>query len=214
VTWISSAFIKSLSRAQCEGHPYRHWLPREMFPRQLAEDLEALDFFPAQEVDHGGRRECNNATRVFADPERQDAHPPLAALADSMRTAGTIATIERVCGIDLAGSFLRIEYCMDTTGFWLEPHTDIGAKRFTLLCYLSVGEGSDPCGTDILDADKRLVRSAPFEHNCGVVFIPAADTWHAFAPRRINGVRKTLMINYVGPEWRARHELAFPDPVK
>ena len=37
----------------------------------------------------------------------------------------------------LRDSHLRIEYCLDTDGFWLEPHTDIGAKLFTMLVYLS-----------------------------------------------------------------------------
>lgn len=131
-----------------------------------------------------------------------------------LKAPEAVATIERTCGIDLTGTYLRVEYCMDTDGFWLEPHTDIGAKRFTMLCYLSVGEGSDPCGTDVLDGNHRVVARAPFERNSGLIFIPSPDTWHGFAPRRINGVRKTLMVNYVGEEWRARHELAFADPVK
>jgi hypothetical protein len=37
-----------------------------------------------------------------------------------------------------------------------------------------------------------------------------ADTWHGFRPRDIRGVRRSLIVNYVVPEWRARHELAFP----
>ena len=31
------------------------------------------------------------------------------------------------------------------------------------------------------------------------------------AERPIAGVRKSIIVNYVGPEWRSRHELAFPD---
>ena len=34
-----------------------------------------------------------------------------------------------------------------------------------------------------------------------------------FTPRAIRGVRRSLIVNYVKPEWRARHELAFPDQV-
>jgi hypothetical protein len=214
MTRVTNAFVSSLINADRETLPYAHWLLTDMFPTALAEELDALAVTAPQGLDHGGRRECNNSTRIFADSQRQAEHPALSALARGMRSPETIDAIERVCGIDLTGTYLRVEYCMDTDGFWLEPHTDIGAKRFTLLCYLSVGEGSDPCGTDIMDHDHRIACSAPFKHNAGVIFVPANDTWHGFAPRRINGVRKTLMINYVGEEWRARHELAFAEPVK
>ncbi|HTH16563.1 MAG TPA: 2OG-Fe(II) oxygenase, partial [Magnetospirillum sp.] len=156
----------------------------------------------------------NNNTRMFADAARQAQYPELQALAQGMAAPATLAAIEETCGISLVGTYLRIEYCRDTEGFWLEPHTDIGAKRFTMLCYLSVGEGSDPCGTDILADADTFVTTAPFHLNSGVIFIPGNDTWHSFRPRRINGVRKSVMVNFVGPEWRARHELAFENPVK
>ena len=51
----------------------------------------------------------------------------------------------------LDGSFLRIECCLDTDGFWLEPHTDIGAKLLTLLVYLSDHPEAGDWGTDIMD---------------------------------------------------------------
>ena len=47
--------------------------------------------------------------------------------------------------------------------------------------------------------------------NGGFVFVPGSDTWHAFHRRPIHGVRRSLIINYVRPEWRSRHELAYPD---
>ena len=65
-------------------------------------------------------------------------------------------------------------------------------------------------GTDIYDASPqhRLVKSAPYEWNAGLAFIPGHDTWHGFSRRPIRGVRKSLIINYVSPEWRAVQELA------
>ena len=41
--------------------------------------------------------------------------------------------------------------------------------------------------------------------------MPASDTWHGFHKRPIAGVRRSLIVNYVKPEWRSRHELAYPD---
>ena len=44
-----------------------------------------------------------------------------------------------------------------------------------------------------------------------LAFVPSDNTWHGFAPREIKQVRKSLIINYVTPEWRAREQLASPD---
>jgi hypothetical protein len=46
--------------------------------------------------------------------------------------------------------------------------------------------------------------------NKGLIFIPGTDTWHGFNKRNRQGVHKTLIINYTGPEWRAREQLSFP----
>jgi hypothetical protein len=44
-----------------------------------------------------------------------------------------------------------------------------------------------------------------------MVFVPSNRTYHGFERRRIEGVRKSVIINYVTNEWRAREQLAFPD---
>ena len=121
---------------------------------------------------------------------------------------GTLAT---TCGTDLGGTYLRIEYAQDIEGFWLKPHTDIGVKRFTLLIYLSDEPGQDVLGTDIYaDADTWVGRS-PFAPNKAMIFVPSDRSWHGFEPRPIPGVRKSLIINYVTNDWRAREQLSFPD---
>ena len=114
-------------------------------------------------------------------------------------------------GAKLDGTSLRIEYCMDRQGFWLEPHTDIGAKRFTLLVYLASDPDAEAWGTDLYDGARNHVARARACFNSGLIFVPSDTSWHGFEPRPIAGVRRVLIVNYVGPEWRARHELAFPD---
>ena len=111
----------------------------------------------------------------------------------------------------LTGASLRIEYCLDTDGFWLEPHTDIGAKLFTMLIYLSNEPGCDAWGTDLYHTAQRWVATTPYRRNCGFIFIPGPDTSHGVECWPIRGVRRSLIVNYVAPEWRSRHELAFPD---
>ena len=44
-----------------------------------------------------------------------------------------------------------------------------------------------------------------------MVFVPSDITYHGFEPRTIDGVRKSVIINYVTNEWRAREQLAYPD---
>jgi hypothetical protein len=48
-----------------------------------------------------------------------------------------------------------------------------------------------------------------------MVFVPADNTWHGFERRPIEGVRKSVILNYVTAEWRAREQLSFPQaPVR
>ncbi len=119
--------------------------------------------------------------------------------------------ISRLCGAPIDGSYLRLEYAIDTDGFWLAPHTDIGVKKFTCLISLADDESQSSLGTDIYNLDNRLYKRAPFHRNGALMFVPSHESWHGFAPRPIQGRRKSIILNYVGPEWRAREQLAFPD---
>lgn len=190
--------------------PYRHWLPGNILPPG---DCTAIATLPIGAA-HGetlGRRETNNATRVYFSPENRMRFDVCARVAVALQEGKAVGAIERATGLDLAGTYLRIEYCQDRDGFWLEPHTDIGAKRLTLLVYLSDDPGSEDWGTDILDEFWFPVARAPFQRNHGLMFVPGATTYHGFRRRPIRGVRRSIIVNYVGPEWRARHELSFPD---
>jgi len=191
--------------------PFRHWTLADVLPLEACAAVRALPFDPPDMAAIAGRRESVNAQRCFFGPREQAFFPVCEALAHAFQAPQTIARLQRRCGPVLEGGSLRIEYCQDTDGFWLEPHTDIGAKLFTMLVYLSDGPDAAQWGTDLLDAAGTLVARSAGSFDTGLIFIPAADTWHGFAPRRIEGARRTLIINYVRPEWRARHELCFPD---
>ena len=114
-------------------------------------------------------------------------------------------------GSKLHGTYLRVEYGQDTDGFWLEPHTDLGVKMFTMLLYMSKDAQHRNLGTDIYDGDKKHVGCSPFAPNAAMVFVPSGITYHGFEARKIDGVRKSLIINYVTNEWRAGEQLAFPE---
>lgn len=208
---IAASLIASFDATYFGAKPFRHWLPEKMLPDGTCVGLDALPVAAPKIDDTLGRRETHNSSRLFFGVEARDKHPVCDALAGALQSDAVVAKLERLCDLDLRESFLRIEYCLDTDGFWLEPHTDIGAKMFTMLIYLSDDPGSEAWGTDILDGDMTLVMTTPYRRNAGLIFIPGADTWHGFHRRKIVGVRRSLIVNYVRPEWRNRHELAFPE---
>jgi hypothetical protein len=204
--------IVALDRAEMGTYPFRHWLFRQILPSITAEALTLFPFRGDPIGDTAGRRETHNAMRRFCTPESGEAFPPCADLAAVFQAPKTIRAIEALCGVDLTGSLLRIELCRDTDGFWLEPHTDIGAKLFTLLIYLSQGPGAADLGTDLYaDPAQPPIGRAPAPFGSGLAFVPAGDTWHGFVRRPIARARRSVIVNYVVPGWRSRHELAYPE---
>lgn len=205
------AFLTALAHAREEASPFRHWLLRSVLAPAL---LAALDAWPhpAPDVRYArGRREEHNATRRYVDAEAIRDFPPARALAETFQDARTVAAVEACCGIDLAGTSVRIEYAQDRAGFWLEPHTDIGVKAFTMFVYLTAGAGARDWGTDLYFDRGTHARRLPFANNSGMIFVPGETTWHGFEPRPMDGVRRSLIVNYVTAAWRNRHELAYPD---
>jgi hypothetical protein len=172
--------------------------------------LAGLPFPPPSDPHFDGRREANNSTRIYFTGENQRQFPVCAEVAGAFRHERVKQAIEQTTGTRLADGRLRIEYAQDVDGFWLEPHVDIPVKLFTMLVYLTDAPELHDAGTDIYDASPghRLVATAPYEWNAGLIFIPGKDTWHGFSKRPIRGVRKSIIINYVAPEWRAVEELA------
>ncbi len=208
---IERRIARSFGAAQLCTEPYRYWLLHDVLPAETALDVTRLPFAVPEIDDTRGRRETHNSSRVFFSPEQRAAHPVMEQVAAVFQGEETVKALERLCGIALAGTNLRIEYCQDTVGFWLEPHTDIQVKKLTMLIYLSSHPDADDWGTDVFNGRLERVARASGSFNRGLIFVPATDTWHGFERRTIAGVRRSLIINYVGPEWRAVGELAYPD---
>lgn len=208
---IVASLLESFAAAEVHDAPYRHWLLRRCLPEGAIDEVLALPF-PAPALGGvSGKREVHNATRKYFDVENRGKHPIVAAVSDALQDGRVIGAVERVFGTRLGGSYLRIEFAQDTDGFWLEPHTDLGVKLFTFLLYLSKDPTHADLGTDIYDLEKRHVGRSPFAPNAAMIFVPSDTTYHGFTPRKINGVRKSIIINYVTNDWRAREQLAFPD---
>jgi hypothetical protein len=205
-----SRFAESLRAAEAQDEPYRHWLLRDVLPDHMAVAMDALPF-PAPTLNGlSGSREIHNNTRRYVDTAAIAAYPVCRNLADAFHHPATVAMVEEVTGARLDGCCLRIEYAQDTDGFWLQPHTDLGVKKFTLLYYLGP-KGEPDLGTDVYADAETWSHRAPFEPGCALAFVPSDSTWHGFERRPIPVVRKSLIINYVTEEWRAREQLAYPD---
>ena len=168
--------------------------------------------FPAPELGGiSGKRELHNATRKYFDVENRAKFSVCEAFCQAFQDKRVTDEIASVFGSRLDGTYLRVEYAQDTDSFWLEPHTDLGVKMFTMLLYMSKNpqhERSAPTSTTRTRSTSALRRSRPTRR---MVFVPSDITYHGFEPRRIEGVRKSVIINYVTNEWRAREQLAFPD---
>ncbi len=208
---VVGTLLASFAAAKPIEQPYRHWFLKTCLPADILGEITTLPFPPPALGGLSGKRELHNATRRYFDVENQAKYASVAAFADAFQSQTVTRAIERTFGTSLGGSYLRLEYAQDTDGFWLEPHTDLGVKVFTMLFYISTDPSHRTLGTDIYDGEKRHFGSSPFEPNAAMVFIPSNNTYHGFEPRRIEGVRKSVIVNYVTNEWRAREQLAFPD---
>ncbi|HRD76677.1 MAG TPA: 2OG-Fe(II) oxygenase [Hyphomicrobiaceae bacterium] len=204
------AFLAALAAAEHVTRPYDYWLFENALPGDICDGIASLPYAPPAAPIHSGRRESNNSTRVYFSPEVQAEHRVCREVADAFRHPMVVRAIEARTRCRAGDGHLRIEYCQDVDGFWLEPHVDIPVKLFTMLIYLSRDPALADAGTDVYDASDKhtLVDSAPYRWNSGMIFIPGKDTWHGFTPRPIRGVRKSIIVNYVSSEWRAKHELA------
>jgi len=216
---IEKSIINAFSDAVRNSNPYRHWLLQDVLPQDVVDEIIKLPW-EAQDVgDDSGRREIHNDTRNYFGMQHRIDHSVCEEVSVAFQRKNTVEAIQRITRKNFDGKFLRIEYTQDKGNFWLEPHTDIGVKKFTMLIYLSKEDSHSTLGTDLYspketgDDSKAYdhIGTAPFKSNNAVVFIPSDNTWHGFEPKWIDGVRKALIINYVDAEWRERDQLCFPN---
>ena len=208
---VVTSLSRSFSSAVKTEKPYPHWQLKNCLPEEVAKDVLTLPFDAPGLEGLSGKRELHNKTRTYFDVANQAKFPSVKAVSEGLQDARTTGMIERQFGINLQGSYLRVEYAMDIDGFWLEPHSDLGVKLFTFLLYLSTDKEHNDLGTDIYDGEKKWVGRSPFASNGAMVFVPSNNTFHGFEKRPIAGVRKSIIINYVTEAWLAREQLSYPN---
>lgn len=207
--WESLA--ASFHAAAPASSPYRHWLLRNLLPEPVVRDLAVLPFQAPDLHGVSGKRELHNDTRHYFDAANNGRFPCCDALARLFQAPATVALLQDVTGADLSNTNVRIEYCCDSDCFWLQPHTDLGVKRITILFYMPDGPDQEDLGTDIYIDEHTWAARAPFLWNTALAFVPSDNTFHGFERRDIPRVRRSVIVNYVTQDWRAREQLAFPD---
>lgn len=205
---LGGTFLNAIAGCRACTEPYPHWLLTHALPEEVADGIAELPFAPATIDRYSGKRNTADESRLYFNRETNERFGVCRTVAEALDAPPVRANLEQLCGVDLSASHLRIEYVQDTDGFWLEPHTDISVKSFTMLIYLSRDPQLLDAGTDIYNGARRLVGTVPYAFNEGLIFIPGSDTWHGFEKRTIRGVRKALIVNYVTDAWQDRWELA------
>jgi hypothetical protein len=207
---VTESFLACLERARHVKEPYDYWLLQGALPEADVEAILNLPIAPPKDVVFNGRRETNNSTRMFFDASAQAKFPVCRCVAEAFKDPRVISAIEKETGAKLAGTRLRIEYCQDAPGFWLEPHTDIAVKKYTMLVYLADDPALKTAGTDVHEGPPgfKYVTTAPYGRNLGLIFVPGKNTWHGVGHHPLKALRRSIIVNYVSPDWRDTFELA------
>jgi hypothetical protein len=172
---IGDHFARSLERAVRATQPFEHWRIEDALPLATCKALVALP---------PSRAERRNESRFLFSADNRGRFPVVDDIAAAFQCRATVRELEELCGAELRGSSLRIEYRPETDGFRPEPD----AELLTMLVGLS---------------EKHI--------GAGLIFVPGRDAAAKFDRQPIEGFGRSLVVNYVKPEWRARHELAYPN---
>jgi hypothetical protein len=214
-TEISKSVCASIAKRKAFDQPYRHFLVDDFLPEGVTPALNDLPFGAPSVGEVSGKRELHNDTRSYFDAANMERFPVMREVAVALQSPEVTRAIATAFNAPIDDTLLRLEYALDIDGFWLQPHTDLGVKKFTCLIYVSDEPGHEDLGTDIYQNETQHFGRSPFIPNSAMIFVPGDNTWHGFEKRPIPGVRKSVILNYVTHEWRAREQLSFPDtPVR
>jgi hypothetical protein len=232
---IAIIMAGKINRAQLISNPFPNFNVLHFLPEFMLEELRLLSSEPKA---MSGTRAQNNGNRTYFTPDFQAQFPAAALVCGLFQHSRVVEAFAHITGGVLQNTHLLVELATDTGTSSLVPHRDIGPKRFTGLFFLSEDPNLSDAGTDLYTPKKDKIEElldiagesgdAPrelFEERTlrptyaagrGYFFLPSTISWHGFDKRTINGIRKTIIVNYVGPTksgevYRNRHNLAYPD---
>ena len=159
----------------------------KLFPEEVSENLS-------------GRRASANKFRTFItrDSKGADIFKDWNTLEKKMKKSD-------ITGVDMKYGNLRIELCQDGPEFWLEQHVDIPEKLMTLQIYLD--KGNENWGTVLYSQPDQVFMELPFKSNTGWLGVLGEPVIHGVPKKKVDGVRKSVIINYVTSDWKDTDQL-------
>ena len=209
---IANHFGRSLSGSTVYQQPFRHWVLTETLPADVLASIVRIPAeVPSTNALEGSQR-SEFEGRFFFSPCNRTRYLVCDDVARAFQSIEIIQLIEKYTDINLRKTWLRIEYTQDQAGYYLQPHTDtIDPKRFTLVITLPTALHLEAMGTDLYDTDHSYVSTQPRTINGALAFVPGSETWHGFSKKPIQGIRRSLILNYVGDGWPQTLDLSFPE---
>ena len=183
--------------------PYTHWVVEQPVTSEVLTEVVTTPmnkgpraFDGTRAADDGGGG-LDAKLRLYITDENVDEFPALGKLINELLAPDTVMQFEKMLQRDLSDAYLRVEAIADVDGFWLKPHKDIKEKLMSMLVYVNVWGENEELGTDIYDDDLNIVKTIPYRNNLGYRFAPGDNTWHGLEKKKINTVRRSILINYV-----------------
>ena len=209
---VSASLVGCFDASKFSAKPFRHWLLSDILPVAVCDAIDALPVRPPKIEDTEGKRETHNSSRLFfgstiaAVIRCARRSPPASSRPPRSSASNDCATSSCARRATCASS---IASTPTASGSSRTPTSAPSCSRCwsTFRPSRAARRGAPTFSTPISTSSP----SRPTRATAGSIFVPGGDTWHGFHRRPINGVRRSLIINYVKPEWRSRHELAYPD---
>jgi len=162
-----------------------------------------LEYFPndIHFSENGKRDGIHSLFRTFVKKDT-----PLGKLFKDFESRQFRLHLSDITGVDCTVGDLRIELCQEGPGFYLERHVDIPEKILTMQIYL--GEGNEEnWGTSFYTSQGVLYTTVPFKHNTGWMTTMNNPLIHGVEQNKVDGIRKSVIINYVAGNWRDKEQL-------
>lgn len=218
------------SRTTRHEQPFPFCTLQQVLPTDVHQALLAL---PIEPLHMEGQRSKNNDQRTFLNVDFNAQHEAAARVAEAFQDERVTTALALDYGVPLEGAHTIMEMAVESGTASLVPHRDIGAKCFTCLLFLAEDPALQHAGTDLYtvkpewaervlpmpEAPREAFEAQTFRPtyapNTAYFFIPTDYSWHGFDERELGGIRKTLILNYVGglhkETYRNTHWLAFPN---
>ena len=183
--------------------PFEHWEFSNCLDENTLDEITSASIPSGQRAYDGTRAADHTGAgidgklRLFITKNNYTFFPNLVKIINKLQSKIYHKKISKLLKKDLSKSYVRLEVIADKTGFWLKPHKDIPEKLMTMMVWVNPYNELENLGTDLYDANLKLVKTIKYIHNWGYFFSSGNDTWHGLELKEIKEERRCIQINYV-----------------